>query len=517
MLAPAKNFNPPVFEDLERMHFTTDRTWIIEHSSGGGQPDRVFLSDPMDDTGSESLKGGEKLIFNRSFTGVSNFPETIEINQKLVHALDLYFLADRNAYCRLDEKGDIEEIIKITMLPKGKHPFPGRIVTIRADCLYEYMVLSGTYLIFKFDFTRYKFGHFSDWSDKNRGEEQTHATKYHYGTGPSASFVNGFMISPSTITYDDVLAKRTGRWSNGGKQYATFKIQDWRNKRLVEISCAPQNITNYFDAKPGLPFEVSPAFFRADVLSKYKADPDKYTIGDRTISCRNAWHLTTYDINEEGQVHTYIIYLSQLPYEEQLYWQAFNEWPKAPISKRAFETDYDGQFSTQYDPIIKLKSYVRALDSADLEWWKARGDELIAVVHLPASEAPAEWASEIMALDQMIVEGFQTKALRALLTAKGKTPDKEWGTIKLLEELLVVYGESQEDAKDVVAPLRTLHHLRSKLKGHGAVSERRSLEAQARSEFETFRNHFTQLAAGCDAAMTRIMSLLRPGVTPNDA
>jgi hypothetical protein len=33
----------------------------------------------------------------------------------------------------------------------------------------------------------------------------------------------------------------------------------------------------------------------------------------------------TFDINDEGQVHTYLRYLRDLPYKGQLYWKAFNE------------------------------------------------------------------------------------------------------------------------------------------------------------------------------------------------
>ena len=78
---------------------------------------------------------------------------------------------------------------------------------------------------------------------------------------------------------------------------------------------------------------MSPAFFKSEVLHKYKADSAKFELTDRTISCRGAWHLTTYDVNEAGQVHTYVGYLGDLPYREQVYWQSFNEFPKGPLSE----------------------------------------------------------------------------------------------------------------------------------------------------------------------------------------
>jgi hypothetical protein len=74
-----------------------------------------------------------------------------------------------------------------------------------------------------------------------------------------------------------------------GRRYVEFIAQDWRNNRLARISTDPAATTNYFEAaKNSLPFEVSPAFFRPDVLLKYKADCDKYTIESRQIHCRAA-------------------------------------------------------------------------------------------------------------------------------------------------------------------------------------------------------------------------------------
>ena len=91
-----------------------------------------------------------------------------------------------------------------------------------------------------------------------------------------------------------------------------------------------------------MPFELSPAFFRPEVLLKYKADRDKYTVDEvrQFISCRGAWGLESHDVNDSGQVHAYLCYLRHLPYQEQLHWKSHNEEPKGTISKRAFENDF---------------------------------------------------------------------------------------------------------------------------------------------------------------------------------
>ena len=93
------------------------------------------------------------------------------------------------------------------------------------------------------------------------------------------------------------------------RHYVAFTAWDWRNERITSISTDPQATTNYFQTDGNsLPFELSSAFFRPDVLLKYKSDTDKYVVDERDIRCRGAWELRGIDTNEAGQVHAYICY-----------------------------------------------------------------------------------------------------------------------------------------------------------------------------------------------------------------
>jgi hypothetical protein len=513
ILAPNANLAPPDFDDLQNSWVDPSAGWRIEHVSGGGQPDRVYLSDPFSDRAGSSLQGGEKLIFIRHFYGMKNYAPPIEISQKMFQALNVYRLDDRQAYCRLDDRGDVEEVIRIFRFPIPGQSHEGKVVTIHAASLQEYLSLSDMSLVVKFDVTRYPEGHFSGWDDGKHEKVRDLDLGFNSQTGGSASFANGNLIVRARLSRDEFVAQYVRRsQTSDANQYVSFKILDWRNKKKLETSCAPEFRTNYFVKAPGLPFETSPAFFRPEVLHKYKADPDKYTLDSRSISCRNAWHLQSYDINEAGQIHAYIVHLAHLPYEEQLYWRSFNEWPKAGISKRAYESDFEASWSTDRDPVQALKHHARELDDLAPDWWIKRGDAVISVVHSPASDAQAEWANEVLALDQMIVEGFSVKALRSRLTKAGATVEKDWGSLRLMQALLTASGVEPEDAAKTIDPLKALHTLRSKLKGHAAVRERRELEANARREFETLRAHFLDLASKCDDAMRVIRATLMPKI-----
>jgi hypothetical protein len=129
------------------------------------------------------------------------------------------------------------------------------------------------------------------------------------------------------------------------KRYAEFIVHDWKNGKILEdYSLKPDNFANYF-TKSDLPYETSPLFFNAEVLDKYKNNMDKYELFERGIYCRGGWQLQSYDVNKYNQVHTYAVYLGRLPYREQLHWCQYNEKPKGGVSKRAFKTDFEGEFS----------------------------------------------------------------------------------------------------------------------------------------------------------------------------
>jgi hypothetical protein len=506
VLAPAANVSPPNAKELMADFPQTDGGWRIQRSYGGGHGHQVYLEPPLSSFRGASWDGGEQLVFRRTFHGVQDGPTPVELSQKLVHSLDLHFVPERNAYCRLDRNGDIEDVIRIIEF-ESTDLADGVVVTILAAEIAKYMALTGTALVFRFDFTRFQPGGFNGWGDHERQERRAPDLFYNMGAVGNASYVNGFMVVRPTITVEELIEEFRKETDGVPREYATFKIFDWKNNAQVETSCAPEFLSNYF-VKSDLPYEISPAFFRPEVLHRFKADPEKFNFEDRSISSRAGWHLKTYDINDAGQVHTYIGYLADLPIDEQRYWQSFNEWPKGPISKRAYENDFLGEWSSEYDPLHAIKHKIRELDTQAPAWWKPRGDKLANAARYPATDSPAEWANEIMAFDQLLVEGFLVKPLRVLAENAGRKLDPAWGSLKVLQECMAGLGQNEEETEAIVAPLRALHALRTPLKGHGAVSDRQRIEKAARQEFGTFRAHYRALAAKCDVALGRIRAIL---------
>lgn len=477
-------------EALSRDFVQPDASWMIEHVSGGGEPDRVYLEPPLRRLG-EQFKDGEKLVFKRSFAGSKDPPE-VEISQKLVHSLHLYYVGERKAWCRLDDDGDIVDVVKIVTEYFDDWSKDITLVTISTEAFTEYMRLSGMALLYLFDFTRTNPRSFQGWGKTTPINFDAPDLFYHGGVARQGSYVNGRMIVRPAVTIEEIVAKHMERRNPSLRQYATFKAVDLATRVQIEVSANPADLRNYFQEKSEKPLEMSPVFFRAEVLQRYKSDPEKYDLEDRSVSCRGAWSLRTYDINDQGQVTTYLRYLGELPYKEQLYWQSFNEWPKAWLAERTITTDFKGEFYVGENPLNELKRTVQTLDEAQPSWWQSRGEDLRKAVRYPVTSSQSEWGNEVLALDQLVNEGFLIAPLRKLADSLGVKTEPDWRSFKLLEECLSAKNSDAVDAKALIDPFRKLRELRNHLKGH-ASEKKQTLAKQALRNFGSYKGHYEVL------------------------
>ena len=501
VLVPANLVDSPDAEDLLHWNCNADSAWGISH---GGDPRSIWISPPLEHTGSDTIDQGEQFVFNRFFLGRLGEKNYFEVSQKFVHVSDLHFMPERNAYCRLDERGDIDEVVRIVKFPSKGDEFGGTVITVQRRALDEYMALLDVVMVRTFEFARFRSATLDGWNNpvpSLTGEgDLVYRSAIQKG---HASYLRGYQVVRGKVTRNELLGKYSlGRSED--KDYVSFIAHDWKNGgEIREISCAPDATANYFVDSP-LPFEMTPAFFRPDVLVKYKADSEKYQLQERSISCRGAWHLQTYDINSAGQVHTYLVYLRSLPYEEQVYWKSFNEAPKAPLSERAIATDFKGEWNLEYDPLRSVKEFCRQLDQRQVPFWTLRSEGLFNQVHYPVTSSPDEWANELLQLDKLVVEGFQVKWLRKRAAACGRTAKASAASITLVEECLVDLGFEDEDARNVVKPLRSLHTLRTKLKGHASDESATEIKRTAISGHGTYKAHFRVLCQECDEALRTI-------------
>ena len=207
-------------------------------------------------------------------------------------------------------------------------------------------------------------------------------------------------------------------------------------------------------------------------MDKYKNNPDKYDLDEWSITCRGGWHLETYHINEHNQVHTYAIYLSYLPYKEQLHWKQHNEEPKGPISQQAFKADFEGNWSDELSQLEELKLVLENLSnitvSGDIEIWKPKGghwETAFRGLHIVKTENSNQWHDFIIALANATIEGFQAKSLRKIAKYFGN-PDEELRTLGLIKFILKTTSNENAIA-DTYEVLNDIQIKRGKGKAHG--------------------------------------------------
>jgi len=191
-----------------------------------------------------------------------------------------------------------------------------------------------------------------------------------------------------------------------------------------------------------------------------------------------------------------------------LYWKSFNDAAKDPISRRAFQTDFEGKWDLEYDPLQSLRRVLLALHESQVSWWTLRESNLLEKVHYPVTKAADEWAKELHALDKLVVEGFVTDDLRTRATSLGRTVDRQWRSLKLLEEVLRGLGSDEDQLREVVGPLRELNSLRSKISGHAAGREAERRKAEVLKKHKTYPSHFRNLCTQCDSAIRTLRILL---------
>ncbi len=505
ILVPIKDLDTVKPEDM--MH------WDVPHESwscglvyGGGQPPRLEYDEPLSRIRPSAFRGGQQLVFGRSFVGRTEDKNYYEIAQFLTHAHDLHWTPERRAWCRLDANGDLEDVIKWAEKAGRSGYGDATCIAIDREVMEMQMSATGTALVQMFDVTSVG-NNFQGWSEYKADSVENQELRLYFRShreGTNGSWLRGVQIIRPRLSSEE-FGKYLYDKDREPKQYASFITQDWKNKRVVEVSCAPDAMASYFDEDSPLPFEISPAFFNAAVLDKYKTDPEKYSLEHRSISCRNAWHLQTYDVNSSGQIHTYIKYLGDLPYSEQLYWKSFNEKPKSPISQRAFTTDIKGEWSDHPDPLRDLQASLTDLHTSGVKWFTLREPNLINQLHYPLTASVKAWGDTLIALAKLVVEGLERRYFEDLAKSKGAKGDPQWGSISWVKEAMKSSGTSDEVVNEVILPLRTVQELRNKLGAHSGGSEAGSIRANLLREYKTPRSHIEHL---CDQ-LVRSLYLLR--------
>lgn len=507
IIAKESGVTPPDIDDLLDWK-STPYTGRAGYSwTGQARNLRVEFTDT--NSRPRTLKHRQNLVFGRRMEGLDD-PYSYELLQEFAHATEIHWREEQRAYCRIDENGDFEPVVSITNTDTRGELV---LITCKREPLEQYLAATESILVRFFDFTMVKRGHFRSWRGGVRKRKiETQSLFYDQCIHPDGhGFTRGVQAlpvrTPKRILFRSITeppSQRTGR------KYASFIAIDWRNRKVREISTDPSETTNYFEAGGNsLPFEVSPAFFRAEVLAKYKADRDKYTIDEaaRSISCRGAWSLKAYDISEAGQVHAYICYLRDLPYQEQLHWKSHNENPKESISERASENDFEGTWSSHVTALERVLHVLRGWNEQGSDWWRIRNVRHLLRVNTPVSNSRDEWAKAFLDLSKTVIENFRSKSIRAVMRRHGIAFDKGEKPLSLLERVIASQGCSGKQ-RFKLEGLREAQRIRNLTHAHQGGSEADAISKCALIEHGTYKKHFEAVCSQVAQELEKIEEAL---------
>ena len=484
--------NPPDMDDLLGWSVSPVGS-AASYAWGGGRDDvRVERGSPVH--GSEALEAARALVFARQVPALPGAATGyFEVAQEYSHLTEAHLVPEHSAYCRFDERGNIDEIV--TMSSKtGDDDLS--LVTFKRGPLEEYLAASRSALVRMFDFTLLRCGDFSRWPDGPEELTKQSTISFRQKIDPEkAAYTRGVQLIWPSRTSAEIFSRMKGEPTEADTaQYVDFVAYDFRNGCVRVISTDPTATTNYSQWEGNsLPFELSPAFFGPEVLSRYKNDSEKYSIEDRHIYCRDAWELRGYDVNEAGQVHVYICDLRNLPYQEQLYWKSFNEEPKTGISERALRNDFQSEWFDATNSLERIKQILKQWKQSDAPWWKLRDPTSISRVTRPLTSSRDEWADSFANLAQLVIEGFSVRAIRTKLQQRG-TPCK--GTHKSLALLeLLVSDRGASNGEHSLKGLRLVQRIRSKVGAHVRGREAIGLARGAIEDYGSYAAHFESVCS----------------------
>ena len=465
----------------------------------------VSLHPPATVTGVSAFDDAEPIVFWRAL--LRGQGEYIEANQKFAHAARVHRMESRNAYSRLSALGDIEDIIRFGPVSGGT------LCTVDARTLDQFMQATGTVLLRFFQVDR--LANDDAWSTHDEEVQWFddsgicgNLIRLHLDGQVGGTRFHGLQVISGLGDRDENLKFLLGEDDESQRNVA-FLIP---GETKGTSGLGPPERGR--DRAPTLNL-MTPIFFNPEVLTKYKADREKYEVARSSIKCFGAWLLRSYGVNSEAQVYAYLKDLWELPYSEQRYWQSFNEKPRTGISERSWMQDFERKRWTGHDALQELEDLLLQFPAPQIcgvpqAMWSSNGlgqpgDRPMIRLHRPLTESGEDWARHVLDLNKVVVEGLDNKVIKRIAEALGvekETLAKE-RSLKLLERVLRLRGIDNEEVATICIPLYEIYGLRS----HAGVGHRGGNRPEG-----DLRVHYSDLVERTHMAMKTLALLIEAGV-----
>ena len=434
----------------------TDFSWDLDMQSGGPG---------FEMTGGETVykpcledDGKEPLLFYRDFYGVAS--DYVEISQEFILLNNLRYDRKHRCYFAMHESGEQEEAVKY---------IDDRTIKIKTKFLRKYASAKQLAIVLLYDIrTRYS-GKLSDYglsafNDVVRQDNLCYT-------------INGGDFHVPDTVFSRILGKKTivpepvencGFWPYEKEtEYEDFIIGTDEHGNPISYSSNPDLLGNYFGANPTAPMYLTPVFFSREVLQKYYAKPELYTITDGHLSCQSLWGIEI-DNHHKDVVAVYLGDLGRdLPETEQKHWKQYNVLTDTSLSLTTVARDFlcvaadsnivEHQFKRDYKNLVKQWEN-------EYGWplYKPLSDEdgyVFDQIRRPLGDSQAEFDQLVLLLCKLMVDSLNEKELsKSINEANGVRG------IGKLEQW--IKNQDVSGYEEHIAFLRNLWELRSAGSGH---------------------------------------------------
>lgn len=251
--------------------------------------------------------------------------------------------------------------------------------------------------------------------------------------------------------------------------YCEFIIDKDASGKAVRHTCDPNALRNGFGANPDAAPYLTPVLFRAEVLAKYYAEPEKYEVSDGNLRCSGLW-----SVGIDNDLDDYVtVFLGDLGRDlsenERSYWLSFNIPPEGRgISGTNYKRSIRGQFTNPQKADLAFKQAYRIFRE---EYRKSCGWDFFLdlhdadqycfeALHTPLTDNGAEFDDQLINLTKLLVDSLNEKGIVKGLTSIG-AGDKG---ITKLAKFFTENGHA--DGETHVKFLRQLQDLRSTSAAH---------------------------------------------------
>lgn len=390
--------------------------------------------------------GFQPLVYPRNFGKKRR--SFVEISEEFRLLYDLYPSVDGGKFSKIHSDGNEEEVVVLQ----------GNSVRVKLRLLRQFLAVKDMHLAIFFQIDR--AGNRTLTAEelgKISKEVETESVRYHLwawnkmfafdGGAPSGSRLMGKkFISPFAKTESGVFP-----FNEKKPQYADFIIKIDDEGKQVTFSCDHHNEKRF----------LTPVYFRREVLQKYYAKPERYSVEPGYVRCSDLWGMP---IDDEHRDHV-VVFLGDLgkclPYEEQLYWKSYNVIPEGGLSDGFYQRSMLGIWAQTKNPESIFKN---RFDRFQKKWEKKFGwplflplrdddEHLLATLHIPLNDEQGEFDNQVLALAKLCIDSLNEAEIAKQLPSK---IENEKGMAKF-ERFLTLNGVI---AEPIVTFMRSLYGLR---------------------------------------------------------